>query len=350
MNFVDMFSEAASPMAYTGERLWLMERESMAERIIDIDRFMPARWRHTKEALRLGLTELGDGSRLTLACGVIAGRKDGPIVTVVAGQHGNEWNGNYLAHRLFKEIEPQDIVGKIVIIPVANPWAFWEKNRLGSIDKVDMNRSYSFTKGRRPTERIARAMFENVYSQSDFLLDIHSGGSGEFLPNIGITEQGRTELALSFNTGYVIITEKDRGSLVPACERSSVPAFSIEIGRGLSVDYGTCDLFLAEGVFNFLRATGVLTGNPETKGDQQLFTAKSVAEAPAAGFFRASVALGQLVEEGQNIGTIEPLFSAKPLTVKTSRAGTVINLCRQEVVGPGESLVHIAYSASPDQR
>lgn len=321
-----------------------------ASRVADIERFWPAQWRHAKEALRLRLWDLEDGASLALTCGIIAGRKEGPMVSIVSGQHGDEWNGVYLCHQLFNLIEPQDIQGKIVIIPVANPWAFWEKQRISSVDGVDMNRCYTFLTDRRPTEKIARLLFERIFKESDYVIDIHSGGSGEYLPNVGVTEQGRVELALSFNTGYVIIIDKDRGSLVPACERNSIPAFSVEIGKGLSIDYQSGDLFVNEGLFNFLRTIGILAGTVNTIKDQQLFTAKTVVNAPVSGFFHPAVELGQLVEADQSIGGVASLFSPKSVTARTSVGGTVIYLRREEKVAVGDSLLHLVYSKPLGER
>lgn len=322
----------------------------MAEYVVDIDRFHPNEWRHAKEELRLQLFDLEDGSHFSLPCGVVAGRKGGPIVTVVAGQHGDEWNGVYLCHQLFRQIEPRDLNGVLVILPVANPWAFIEKRRISAVDSVDMNRCYSFIKSRKPTERVAGLLFESIYSKSNYLLDIHTGGSGEYLQNIGITEQGRVGLALSLNSGYVIIADRDHGSLVPACERSSIAAFSVEIGRGLTVDFDRCDLFLNEGILNFLKKVKLLAGEVLTESDQELFTEKSMISAPVSGFFRSAVKLGQSIEAGRRIGEIIPLFSSKPVAITTPDNGVILYLRREEKVSTGDSLVHLAFSRSAGER
>lgn len=306
------------------------------------------RWRKVKEAIRLELFQLRDGSILSIPCGIIAGRK-GPIVTLAAAQHGDEWNGVYICHHLFAEIEPQDLAGTLVLLPVVNPLAFVQKSRVSSVDHIDMNRTYSFVKTRKSTEHIAGLLFEHIFSQSAYLLDLHTGGPGEYLPNVGVVEQGRVELALALNLGSVIVAEKDHGSLVPACERQSIPAFSIEIGRSLTIDYDLCDFFV-KGMLNFLKTVGVLEGIPQTTGSQKLFTSKKIISAPTPGFFDPLVELGEEVSEDQPLCEVSPLFSSESQVITAPIAGTVLYLRREEMVGSGDSLVHIAYSLEPEER
>jgi len=296
-------------------------------------------WRRVKDLVRLRLFDLKDGSDWSIKAAIIAGRKPGPVITVVAGQHGDEWNGIFIAHRLFEEIEHQDLEGTLVILPIANPPAFLQKSRVSVIDQVDMNRSYGLGGERRPTSMAANILFDELYLKSNYIIDLHSGGPGDYIANAGVMEQGRFGLALHFNTGNVIVAYKDHATLVAAAERNSIPAFSLQLGHGADIDYGACEEML-KGVMNFFRAVRLIPEPPQTVNDQQLFTDKKLLLAPDSGFVTLDVSLGDDVGEGQRIGDIEPLFGA-PIDVIAPESGRVLYVRYEPIVSRGESVIHL---------
>lgn len=296
-------------------------------------------WRRVKDLVRLRLFDLRDGSDWSVEAAIIAGRKPGPVITVVAGQHGDEWNGIFIAHRLFEELEHQDIDGTLVILPIANPYAFLQKSRMSMMDQVDMNRSYGAGGERRPTSMAANILFDEIFMKSNYVIDLHSGGPGDYIGNTGVMEQGRFGLALHFNTGNIIVAHKDRGTLVAAAERNSVPAFSLQLGHAAGIDYDGCEKML-NGIINFFRAVDLIAELPETVEGQQLFTDKKLLAAPDSGFVTLDVGLGDDVEAGQRIGEIEPLFGA-PIEVITAESGRVIYARSEPIISRGDSVVHL---------
>ena len=307
---------------------------------IDIKQLNLPSWRRVKDVIRLRLFELKDGSSWSLPAAIIAGRRPGSTVTIVAGQHGDEWNGIFIAHRLFEEIEPQDLEGTLVILPIANPFAFLQKSRVGIIDQIDMNRSYGRDGERQPTILAASLLFEEICRQSGYVVDLHSGGPGSYLPNAGIAEQGRFSLALHFNTGNVIVAFKDHGTLMAACERHSVAAFAIQVGRALDVDYRASEKVVG-GIVNFLRGVGLISEPPETDQNQQLFTDKQLLLAPESGFITIDVSLGDEVAAGQKAGSIEPLFK-EPIDIIAPEGGRVLYARHEAIISRGDSVIHVA--------
>ncbi|MDP1808616.1 MAG: succinylglutamate desuccinylase/aspartoacylase family protein [Actinomycetota bacterium] len=296
-------------------------------------------WRRAKDLVRLRLFDLRDGSDWSVETAIIAGRKSGPMITVVAGQHGDEWNGIFIAHRLFEEIEHQDIEGTLVILPIANPYAFLQKSRISIMDQVDMNRSYGTDGERRPTSMAANTLFDEIFLKSSYVIDLHSGGPGDYIANTGVMEQGRFGLALHFNTGNVIVAHKDHGTLVAAAERNSIPAFSLQLGHAASIDYDACEKML-KGIMNFFRAVRLIPEPPQTDEGQQLFTDKKLLPAPDSGFVILNVGLGDDVEAGQNIGEIEPLFGT-PIDVIAPESGRVLYARYEPIVSRGDSVIHL---------
>ena len=310
----------------------------------DVGNLNIERWRKVKRSVRLNLFAAQDGSIVTLPVGIVAGRGSGPIVTVVAGQHGDEWNGVYVCHRLFEICQYADMQGTLVLVPVANPQAFAQRSRVSSIDHVDMNRSYGSPSGGKSTEHVSRLLMKHIYAKSGYVVDLHTGGSGEYSPNVGVVDQSRLQEAAALGLPYAVVVDTDHTSLMPALERRSIPAITVQMGTSLHIDKDNCELLVA-GIINFLRYLGALRGEAESLGLPVLFAGKELVTAPAPGVFEAVARLGEAVEEGQLLGQVTPLFSSGPLPVHAGSAGVVFYIHRHQIVAEEDELFHIGVAA-----
>ena len=292
-----------------------------------------------KDYLSIELFSLVDSSQISLPLAIV-GKGTGPIVTVIAAQHGNEWSGSYTCHMLYERLDPSKMNGKVIIIPIANPPAFLQKSRVNSLDHIDMNRTYGFVKKRKPTEHISSIIFENFCLKSDFVFDLHSGGPGEYFPLVESLGRDGLALAKSLNMENIFIRKKDSNSLVPNCEKHGIKAFSIEAGRALKLDYDYADK-MVDGLLNFLRKVGILEGDEETIESQSVYTTKEIVPAPISGFFKPNATLGEKVKKKQKICQVTPFFKSRPKSVSSPVDGKLIYLRSEEVVSEGDSVAHI---------
>jgi len=293
-----------------------------------------------KSFFRLDLFGLIDGSNISLPVAVI-GQGEGKQVTIVAAQHGNEWNGSFACHLLYQLLNPAKMKGKVVMLPIANPPAFTQRARVSNLDYIDMNRTYGFVKKRKPTEHLAKIIFEKFCLTADYVLDLHSGGPGEYIPIVEVIDYENIELAKSLNLGNILIRKKDSGSLVPNCEKLVVKAFSIEAGRALKLNYDYAES-LARGMMNFLKTLGVIEEAPSTTEEQNVYTGKIIMPSEISGFFKSNIKLLDKVEKGQPICTIWPFFESNAQTIISPVKGTIIYLRSDEVISQGDSICHIA--------
>ncbi len=292
-----------------------------------------------KEFFKLSLFNLVDGTDICLPVAV-AGKGKGKTVTIVAAQHGNEWMGSYACHLLYQALDPNKMSGKVVMIPIANPQAFIQKARVSSLDHIDMNRTYGFVKKRKPTEHLASIIFEEFCLKSNYVLDLHSGGPGEYQPLVEFIDDKRLEVAKSFNLDHLMVRKKDQGSLVPNCENYGIGAFSIEAGKALNLDRKHAEN-LKDGIINFLKKLKILEGKPKTNKNQKVYKRKIIFPAEKSGFFESNVKLLDRVEKGQQIANIWPFFQEKRKKIISPVKGTVVYLRAEEVISQGDSIVHI---------
>jgi len=290
--------------------------------------------------LRLKVGQLADGSTLGLPCALLIGGQEGPRFCILAAQHGNEWNGVYLIHRLSQAIAIEEVLGTLILLPIANPLAFGERRRVSSLDGIDLAWAYGSSTPRKPTEHLGRTLFESIFSQVNCLIDLHSGGPGEYIPHILTARPEDVGLLAYLNIPYIQVRDPGYRGLIALCSERGITAFLIEVGRGHSLDLRYLPRLL-DGLVNFMRAIGLLSGPAEEGVEPYIFTKKYILPAPAAGFFQGAVELGSRVKRGTCLGHITPLFAAD-IPILSPQAGIVLYLRREPVVNEGDSLVHLA--------
>lgn len=292
-----------------------------------------------KQFYKLQLLSQIDGSEISLPFAII-GKGSGKNVTIIAAQHGNEWNGAFTCQMLYQALDPEKMEGRVVLLPIANPPAFNQKSRVSSLDDIDMNRVYGFAKKRKPTEHIASTIFEEFCLKADFVIDLHSGGPGEYVPVVELIEKRRMNEAKSLNLGHLMLRKKDHGSLVPNCEKAGVGAFSIEAGQALDLRHEFAQK-ITDGILNFLKHVRILKDEPATKEGQKVYEKKIIFPSQISGFFKSSVELLDQVKKRQELCQIWPLFSDNPKKVTSPVDGKIIYLRRERIINNGDSIAHL---------
>jgi len=85
----------------------------------------------------------------------VIGRGAGPRVLLMAGNHGDELEGQVALGRLIRELQPGEVRGHVIILPSANFPAAMAGSRTSPIDGGNLNRSFPGDPGGGPTEQIA---------------------------------------------------------------------------------------------------------------------------------------------------------------------------------------------------
>ncbi len=295
-----------------------------------------------RRRVRLVVRSLRDGSRLSLPAITLSDGQTHPCMALVAGQHGNEWNGPWILHRLAREIDPREVRGTLVILPLSNPLAFNEGRRVSSVDHIDLNRTFGGTHARKPTEHLGVSLWKAIFEHVEFLIDLHSGGPGEYFPFVAAPGGRDLALARSLNLPFIHTPEGTKPRfLVSSCQQAGIHAVLVEFGGGRSLDRQYHER-VKDGLKNALRFAGVLSGEVEQGSEPYIFQQKQIVPAPVAGFFESAVQLGQHIRTGDIIGSVTPLLAERSIDVPSPHDGTVLYLRREPAVAGQESLAHIA--------
>jgi predicted deacylase len=168
---------------------------------------------------------------------------EGPRILCMGGNHGDEFEGQIIWTQLARKLRPDQVRGRLLIFPAMNLPAALAGTRVSPFDNGNLNRSFPGNPKGTPTERIAHIIETELIPNSDFLIDLHSGGSTmHFIPAPSITniddEKTLKRLlgilrAFGSPVGY-IFHEPPSGDVgtIGACRRSGIERLGTELGGG----------------------------------------------------------------------------------------------------------------------
>lgn len=287
----------------------------------------------------------------------------GPTVLLTAGNHGDEYEGQLALMKLCRELRPESVRGRIIILPAANFPAVIGGLRTSPIDDLNLNRSFPGDPDGRPTSAIAHYLQSELLSISDFAVDLHSGGSSlMYLPSALATPVKDTRLAatqlemlrafaapLAF---YAAPGGEDR-TMLAAAEAAGVAAIGTELGGSGTTSVNS--VAIAErGVRRVLKHVGSLPDidvgvDPPPTRLMEVCGSNYYVYSPEYGLWEPLADLGDDVEAGQAAAAVYCPRTPwrEPVLAHFAHSGTII--CRRVpgLVDRGDCLFHLATDCRP---
>jgi predicted deacylase len=191
----------------------------------------------------------------------------GPTVFLMAGNHGDEYEGQIVAGNLVRELQPEHIRGRVIILPAANLPAAMDGARVSPIDQGNLNRAFPGDPHGTPTFAIAHYVDSVLYPMADFHHDLHSGGSSlRYVPFCSMRISGDAALdarslaalkAFDAPLSMVWAYNPENRLAGAAAARRGLVSLGGEFGGGGDVNRASLAM-LERGVRNFLRFSGVM--------------------------------------------------------------------------------------------
>jgi predicted deacylase len=282
----------------------------------------------------------------------ITGQEDGPLATIIAGIHGCEYVSIRAAVRLARELDPREVRGRVLVVPIVNLPSFWERTPfVCPIDGVNPNRIFPGNPDGTFTEAMAHLIFQTCIAPSDVFIDLHGGDMVEELATFTgyasdaapeVTGKARA-MAEAFGLDYTIgrpqQTGPRSGLTHMAAARNGVAGVLAEAGGIGQLTLPEVDI-LVDGTRRALQVAGNLPGEPVPPPTRHITKSVTVF-APAAGFWICDVRAGDEVREGQRLGQILSLLGDVIETVEAPQDGFVIYRTTSAAVKPDGLLVNI---------
>ena len=280
-----------------------------------------------------------------------------PRLSIVAGVHGDELQGQYICYELIRRIkeERENLKGIVDVYPCVAPMAL-EIRKRNAPGALDMNAMFPGSHHRHTIEYMAAEVIEDLKG-SDFCIDIHS--SDIFireLPQIRVPENaGKKVTELAQKSGIPVLWMNSNsssvweGSLAYSLRRKGIPNLVIESGIALKIDYEYCKKVI-DGIFRMMKELEVFEG--EVSPTKKTVTVKKndveVIHCNTSGIFIPKIQIGSFVRENQVLGCIvRPILGAELEEVKSSCDGMIFSLREYPAVCEGELLARICKAERP---
>jgi predicted deacylase len=268
--------------------------------------------------------------------------KDGPVLALIAGMHGDELNGMEIVRRILDQGLHKVKRGTVVCMPVINVYGFLNYSREVP-DGKDVNRSFPGRRTGSLASRVAYYLMHEVIPFIDCGIDYHTGGAMRAnYPQVRalLRDDKNMELADAFCAPFTIDAPFRPNSLRKEASRKGKNIIVYEGGESLRFDISAIEEGVA-GTLRLMKHLGMIDSAPEPKEQNKVIWNTSWIRAKHAGLFQPSVQCGQLVTRGQWVGTITDPFGEFKEEVKAFETGYVIGLNNGPVINAGDALMQL---------
>ena len=285
----------------------------------------------------------------------------GPKLLLMAGNHGDEYEGELSLAKLMRRLDPRQIKGRITILPMANVPAVMAAKRCSPLDGGNLNRAFPGDPSGTPTSRLADFLERDLFPRHDVVFDIHSGGTSmEHLPtalverNIDPDRHSRgLELMRTLGMPYGFVA--DNGQTSPtsmgAARRAGAIGVSGEFGGGGTATVDTMAI-TARALDSLMTALGVVDApvlGPASKSPAptQLLSLSRHSQglyATRRGWFEPAVTLGDSVNAGQLAGWYHDLerLDVTEEALHFAESGIVLSRRLHTMCEAGDCLMQVA--------
>jgi predicted deacylase len=292
---------------------------------------------------RIPLASMADGGEMALFLHEIQGSGDGPTVGICAGIHGNERTGTEIVLEVARRYAHEAFVGRLVLLPVADPPAFAANSRHAPVDDLNLNRLFPGDGRGWFSDHLAEVITAEFLDRIDVLLDIHSGGDRPTVDYIYIRNAEDLSRAFGSRVLYRQTEGKEgtifSGTSVGVAEKRGIPAVTVELGGGL-VDQRPYVARGVRGVANILARLG-MAEEPAHAPPEQIVVSSIVTIRPRMGGFLETEAppLGETIEEGAVLGRVVSPYTFEELEVirnPVPKGVMILSHLTRNVVEPGD--------------
>jgi len=195
---------------------------------------------------------------------VARGKHAGKTILVLGGVHGDEYEGPMAIHQLFRSLDPREMRGDFLAVPICNSLAFAAKRRTTPQDGKNLARCFPGKPRGTVTERIAHALHHQFIARADFAIDLHSSGSQWTMPTLSGYNSGKPalervqhEACLRFGAPVVWGSPYAPGRTLSSAYDLDIPSLYTETAGQNGCQGRDVDLY-ANGVRNVMVMLGIL--------------------------------------------------------------------------------------------
>lgn len=272
------------------------------------------------------------GTEKQLPVTVINGAEEGKTAIVSAGIHSREYTGIEAAILLSKQLRPEIVHGRVIIIHCCNYDGFLQlTNDTVPEDGKNLNKVFPGDENGSASERIAAFISRKLLKECDYLIDLHSGGGNESLiphayyqctaepaiVKMSKAMSAHADMPCAVGSRFTV-------GLFSHAAKNGIPSVLLERGQ-----YGVWSeknsQAEAEDVMNILRYLGVVCDDvPSVKYPQNTTDEAYYEKAQASGCWYPAKKPGECITKGEKIGEIRDVFGQTIQQVYAKKSGVIL--------------------------
>ena len=301
--------------------------------------------------LTKGLLEVGkryDESIFGVPFLAVRGREEGPVLVIDGCVHGDEVEGALAAVQFMRSLDPLEVRGTVIAVPVVNIPAFMVQQRgaypAGEATPIDMARSWPGNRNEEQTRRLAGIYWEEIATKADYLISLHGGGSKLYISKRVIYD-GDTEKSLELGKafGWELLEpgRSEPGSYRHILKNYDIAGIVVELGGTpgrMPAMFESNVNEIKAGLINVMRHFEMLPGDayyPERwqviDPESEMFATHSGLVVPAEGLNH-----GAPVHKGDELFSIVSLFGDTQETLTAPADGILLGFNSMYQARPGE--------------
>ncbi len=125
------------------------------------------------QRLELPIARLPTHTMLSLPITIVNGVQPGPRLWLSAAIHGDEINGVEMIRQVLAQVDPGQLKGTLIAVPIVNVFGFIEQSRYLP-DRRDLNRSFPGSSRGSLASRLAHLFMQEVVSRCTHGIDLHT--------------------------------------------------------------------------------------------------------------------------------------------------------------------------------
>ena len=270
-------------------------------------------------------------------------KKDGPVLLLMAGVHGDEINGVAVLREIIRKKYNKPKKGVVVCIPVFNVFGYLNQARKFP-DGRDLNRVFPGTAGGSLASQLAYRFTKEIVQLVDYVIDFHTGGSDRVnFPNIRcvFSQPKELELANVFNAPFKINSRYIPKSIRYTFNKAGKTVLLFEGGKSMEIDQSVVKVAV-QGTLNVMYQLGMQTGEIEVNPNTIVVEKSTWLRAPFSGMFDSEVANGTHVKKRTLLGRIYDPYGKFEKHVYATHDCHIFGMNTAPMVFKGDALFHVS--------
>jgi predicted deacylase len=280
---------------------------------------------------------------------IINGSENGPKIAVNAGLHPFEYAGMEAAIRLSKNIDPSDVKGALVIIPIANVAGFLKAiETVHPVDNLNLNRVFPGISTGSMSQILAYGLFNEVVLKVNYLLDLHGGELETCHPYMLVphknqeTFEAGKRMANVYGPDYLWelpdslpeVGWSSSGLLITQASMRGIPAIVIEAGQNARIEESHVQFHL-NGISNVLKQLQIIKGEPTRHGNPKIFKKMVFLTSTASGMFYPLAKEGIEVSKDEPLAEVRDFFGNPLTTIRANTSGILLHVSQSPPIRNG---------------